>query len=174
MPSLKENYSFWLMPSQSSKQELQEIINKLASRHDAISFEPHLTLGTVSTEVCDNPKRALKALHHQSAPLTLKSPKVTCGKLFTQSVYLRFEASTVLQAIYEKSCCVVQGSPHPFYPHLSLIYKNLSNDIQGEILMSITPLRDIVFDAIKVIKTPASVQTNADVQSWVTVCEQNL
>ena len=70
MPTLKGNYGFWLMPEEKAKAHahLQQVIDRLALKEDALSFEPHLSLSALSTERLKDPKEALRALISQSSP----------------------------------------------------------------------------------------------------------
>ncbi len=172
---VKENYGFWLMPEEGARRDLQYLIKGLALEYDAVVFEPHLTLNIVSTSELSDPEKALDTLVKRSKKLLLKHPKLTMGKLFTQSVYLRFNESQPLTALYDVSCEVLQVPSAPFYPHLSLIYKNLEEGLKAEMRRKIqVPLERVTFDAIRVMKSSASVETKADVENWQTICEKNL
>ncbi len=166
-------YCLWLMPEKEAAGELQRVITELAMTYEAVYFEPHLTLSIVPVvDLCD-PEGALDSLISRSKPLTLHEPKVTIGNLFTQSVYLRFEESNDLNCLQALSCDIFTIKPSVFYPHLSLIYKDLDEKMKQEIASKIRLTRDrITFDRLRLVKSSSSVTSNADVKAWKTVFEK--
>ena len=160
-------YCLWLMPEGKAFDGLNHLIKGLAKDYGAVEFEPHLTLTTVPVSDLDDPEKALEALVNKSKPLTLKAPQIVTGNLFTQSVYLRFEDSPELKALHALSCKLLGIQQLDFYPHLSLIYKDLGEEIKQEIASEIKiSLQNITFDRLEIIRSSPSVTCSADVQYW--------
>lgn len=138
-------------------------------------FDPHLTLNSMPTSNLPDPERALKKLVSHASSLLLEHPKLTMGHLFTQSVYMRFAESTILTNLYERSCEILNTPSVLFYPHLSLIYKNLDEGVKADMIKEMNILLDqVTFDSIRVVKSSASVETKADVDNWQIICEEKL
>lgn len=104
----------WLVPAQPSHTRLSSLIADLARRYDAPAFEPHLTLGRVSSP-------ALPELRVPTGSITLKSIGTFSSQVFTKTLFVRFAPDRALQALRSS----LKMRAEKYDPHLSLLYCKL-------------------------------------------------
>lgn len=164
--------AFWLLPSAPARDFFQALIEDLAQRFDAPSFEPHLTL-------CST--RLLKAAQFQRlAKLTLpriielEIEGIECSETFTKTLFVQFKRSAELFRLRDDVANALGvNDDAELDPHLSLIYKKLPNERKIELARTIRiPFEVVRFEAIKAILTPSKVKGRAEVEAWRTIWER--
>ena len=164
--------AYWLIPSADHKRFFEETIRSLAARFDAPVFEPHVTIYAGQTAGVDSPGRiieeAVSSVEGVGEPMTLRVERVGFSEKFTKTLFVEFADSPQLSAISE-SIKRLSSAPREYElkPHLSLIYKDLSEAEKRALAQTITiPFSEVAFDEIKAITGPAQTSTREDVEAW--------
>jgi hypothetical protein len=170
--------SIWLQPVGRQKQQLQSLINRLASEYHTVSFRPHLTVCNVSGDL--TALDAAAAYIKQCALLPLKVAKrdVT-GAVITpfRAVFIEVENSPALRQFRERLREIVGvASSALIPPHISLLYtldgvsQSHRPDLDAEVLAAIaTRCAAEIEDADFTLSQPLVNSTGAtgtDVHNW--------
>ena len=171
---INEHFVWWLIPCSRHRHSLQETIDTLASRHDAVSFTPHITLGPPFASSDDPPQ-----LFSSTGGLVSISPsqmRVATGDRFTQCVFLRFDQDIAGLEDLRQQVLDVTGAasdPDDRFPHLSLLYKQSlvetdANRIAESLSLEQLGVCDnpLVFDTLQLMRINLPVETNEDVRKW--------
>jgi len=146
----------WLMPAPPARDFLRATVERLARRHDAPIFEPHLTLG-VSAE--------MPVLLQQIAagPIRLRKVGTFFSSVFTKTLFVRFELTPALESLR-----LALGMNDVRYdPHLSLLYRKLPMEDKARLARSVSlPFATITFDRIAFVRCVSPTRHRADVESW--------
>jgi 2'-5' RNA ligase len=163
----KSIVAYWLIPEESARTYLSSVIADLAARFDAPVFEPHLTLFAIAKQ--DDPivPTEMDVLASFSPP-RLSVCEVKSSDVFTKTIFVQFAAcERLLQMNRALSEAWGRASNYDLDPHLSLIYKTMSDDQKRRIADSIKiPFRNVIFDSVKTVICPASIETREDVEAW--------
>lgn len=161
------DFSFWLMPSASDRERLQEMIDHLCSQYDAPSFEPHVTLH-VAESSNDEVKEVLTSMKYDGNPIVLKVEGVRWSSVFTKTLFVEMTNSEELVALANSTrrrC--KKPSAYQLKPHLSLLYKSMPTEQLSMVAPSLHfDKLAIEFDEVKGIYTPGPVETPEDVRIW--------
>lgn len=151
---------FWLIPAKPQRELFGKIIRILADEFGAPRFEPHLTLGLAPEE--RSPRNLLKRI--QASPISLRIRGIAYSDKFTKTLFIRFENTPGL----EKLVGDLGSNPKSLRdPHLSLIYRRLSEATKRELAATINlPFRDVLFDVIKAVNCVSPTETRQDVENW--------
>jgi 2'-5' RNA ligase len=170
---MKQNKDFriayCLLPAANDIELLRAIVNKLAQTQDAPAFEPHLTLYVSSLNPTDDGEKTVKEFACAFTPVHLKVSEVQESDLYTKTLFLKFVPDGEVDRMYS---WLKQASSAPseytFSPHLSLMYKTLSQAARESLKAEMeTSLLDLItFDKISVWKTGAEVTCGDDVLAW--------
>ena len=159
--------AYWLIPSEPARSLFQRIINDLARRYDAPSFEPHVTVYVGA----DRADAAVKALGKAVGECTLvrQTPLgIDHSDEFIKTLFVRLAMNAALQKINDVIRKTTNDSwQYELKPHLSLLYKNLATATRSELAASITvPFSEVAFDSVQAIRCISPTQTDADVEAW--------
>lgn len=191
-------YVFWLMPTKEDADLLKTtIMNDLKDEFDAVSFDPHVTLGPpVRVRDIPDPQRALEIVTLSSTTsrgkqlrgsghrqIVLTGAHAGYGQLYTQSVFLQLESTPQLDALYQLSVNVghrktehVHPYPIEHFPHMSMLYENccqeqreaVAEKVQQKLLE--TRLKNqIAFDAVQLMRIQLPVEGPEGVKKWEVV-----
>jgi len=172
---MERRISLWLMPSTEYFELLQERIRALAKECNAQVFEPHVTVWSgLGIEVtCRNLiERAISGV----GIITLQVEKIDFSPEFFKTLFIVFRSNSVLSRLSERFRTLWEKpSAYELKPHLSLIYKHMSRNEQQRLALGIElPWRQIEFDRIRAMSTPADDQAAMDVTSWRSIFSANL
>ena len=173
---LKTKVSFWLIPSDEDRAYFQGIINTLAQKYDAPTFTPHVTI--YSGEYA--PEESLTALIEKATQgvqdFSLRVDKLLYTDEYTKTFFVQFHPSSILIQISETLRNSSQKpSDFALNPHLSLIYKHLSEVIKQGLMTNLSlPRSEIFFDEVQAIATSDKVQDREDVESWEVIYTRKL
>ena len=161
-------YSLWLEPDAKIKNQLQEIICKLAKQHRLPFFEPHITLlGGIETKEEKAISNAEKiAAAFDKFPLVLG--EVSFSTTYFQSVFVRVKASAKLMEANIMAKKLFGMENNVFMPHISLLYRDHKMELREKIASRIK-LQKLDFLAEKIIVIPESINP-AD---WVHLAEDS-
>jgi len=146
----------WLMPAPPARDFLRSTIERLARRHDAPIFEPHLTLG-VSAEVPVLPQQIA------AEPIRLRAVGTFFSSAFTKALFIRFELTPALQTL--RLTLGMNGAQYD--PHLSLLYRKLPIEEKARLARSVLlPFPTVTFDRIALVRCVSPTRSRADVEAW--------
>ena len=163
-------YSVWLVPSKKDLDNLSHLIRDIASSQNSQTFVPHIT---IFGNIKKNKKSVINETKiifadHRSA--TLKITNLNQSEDFFKTVFIEFEVSKFLQSAFlqlkNKFRDSTSYAEKPFKPHLSLIYKNLSEKKRISIINSLRLKKSYSFNQIY-IASPRNVYRGwYDIKSW--------
>ena len=95
---------------------------------------------------------------------------------FTKTLFVQFAPSPELAQLSEDlRRASVSRNDYELNPHLSLIYKEMDEEMKRRLANSITlPFTEVTFDGVKAIISPAEIKKREDVETWRVVAEQKL
>lgn len=119
-------FTLWLTPSELLRSTVSGIIRRLAADLDAVEFEPHVTVFCgPSTEA--EAATIAGAIAAQFAPIELIADRLDSTGHYTKTLFVQFEESAIARRMFELARdCYFRRSNYVFKPHLSLLYKTLS------------------------------------------------
>lgn len=143
--------AFWLLPEETSHKYLSAVIEKLSAYYKAPIFSPHLTLYAGEVE----PKELetiLKSM--QNEPLELETDGLSFSPLLQKTLFIEFKYSSRLAQLETKLRSHLSDiSNYDLSPHLSLIYKNISEVEKRKLSESIElPFSTITFNQLVAIQ----------------------
>lgn len=167
--------SLWLVPTAADRILFQKLIDQLVQTYGAPRFTPHVTLysGECTTE-------SIPALVEQATQdvqsLCLKIDQLLYSAEFTKTLFVQFHPDPRLSQLSDTiRISVPQPSDYELNPHLSLIYCQMSQEVQQQLISELRiPRSQVCFDQIKAIATPKLVRTRQDVESWQEVWASKL
>lgn len=168
--------SYWLLPSAADRAFFQDVINTLASTYEAPSFEPHVTIYSGTYAPQDNPEALLQQATNNIQRIRLCVDTLLYTDVFTKTLFVQFHPSRLLTATSEAlRRAVSEPSDYVLNPHLSLIYKQMSNTTKQRLASSLhIPQSQIVFDEVSAVVSTGRTQTPIDVERWRTIYRRKL
>jgi 2'-5' RNA ligase len=165
---LKTKVSFWLIPSEEDRGFFQKIIDTLSLEYDAPSFTPHVTIYSGEYAPDESPAELIEKVTQEVQPFSLKVDKLLYTDEFTKTLFVQFKSSEILSKISQNLQSSSKNSSNfELNPHLSLIYKQMSEETKKNLTTSLTlPKSEVFFDEVRAISTPERVQKREDVESW--------
>ena len=173
---MKTKVSFWLIPSEEDRAFFQEIIDTLSQEYDAPAFTPHVTIYSGEYAPDETPASLIEKATQGVQSFSLRVDNILYTDEFTKTLFVQFHASGILSQISE----ILRSSsrkPSDFAlnPHLSLIYKQMSEETKKNLTTSLTlPKSEVVFNEVRAISTPDKVQVREDVESWKVIYTRKL
>ena len=162
--------AFWLLPAAPAKQFLRSLIDDLAARYDAPSFEPHLTLGSTDFDG----RFDFARLDRMQLPdsIELQVDCIQHSEKYTKTVFVRFQSTNDLLAL---RTTVSGETTDDFEPHLSLIYKTMPAEMREELARRIDlPIARVRFDGINAISTAVPLKSAEQIKAWQSLWQRNL
>jgi 2'-5' RNA ligase len=167
--------AFWLVPERGTQALFEPLIRELAAEFDAPVFEPHVTLQGADVGEAEA-LRALRDVCASYGAIELEISGIEHSPKYTKTLYVQFRpsaaATALSDAVRDRLAC---SSNYEFNPHLSLLYKELPDETKRAAAAEVRlPFDRMRCDRVKVISTPASIKTAAEVHAWRTLGECNL
>ena len=174
MEEREQKVAFWVMPAADAKAVFTSLIDDLAERLDAPRFEPHVTLGGAALEEpCAI--ELLDTIAAAHAPLRLQVAGVDCSEEYTKTLYVQFQPSIEASAMSDALARGISDDGYHFDPHLSLLYKTMSEAGKAELARETRiPLEQVKFDAVQLVSIPRAIKGPDDVRAWRTIAERRL
>lgn len=118
-------HAIWLTFSNSDREYLKNIIDKISEKYNAPKFEPHITVyGLIDSEINQIDKIA-KVISNQNSFLVKKSEILQSEELW-KTVFIELKINQQLESIHKNLKKYFEKiSKYEFNPHISLIYKIL-------------------------------------------------
>lgn len=163
--------AIWLVPQYPERRLLQERIRSLASRYSGPVFVPHMTLYSCHRTPQQQELAVLARIARSRSPLLFETEDYACGSSLTKAFYLRLMSSPAaeeLQGALHRE--LPRPSTYQFEPHVSLLYQELSQSAQAELLQE-TRLRheDIRFDQLWAVAIPERLRSAGNLSGWQTL-----
>ncbi|HBB35057.1 MAG TPA: cyclic phosphodiesterase-like protein [Cyanobacteria bacterium UBA8803] len=165
---MKTKVAFWLVPAVEDRAFFQEMIDTLAHEYDAPAFVPHVTIYFGECQPDESPTSLVEEAIQGVKSFSLAVDRLLYTDQFTKTLFVQFQPNSVLTQISETLRHSL-GQPSDFVlnPHLSLIYKQMSEETQKYLVTSITlPKSEVFFNEVQAILAPNKTQTREDVESW--------
>jgi 2'-5' RNA ligase len=168
--------SYWLLPSTADRAFFQNIINTLARTYEAPPFEPHVTIYSGASSPQDNPEALLQQATNSIQRIHLCVDTLLYTDVFTKTLFVQFHPSPILTAISETlRNAVSEPSDYVLNPHLSLIYKQMSNSTKQHLVSSLhLPQSQIIFDEVSAVVSSGRTQTPRDIENWNMIYRRKL
>ncbi len=146
--------SIWLCPDYNNELYLQNVINCLSDIHNSLSFSPHCTL----VSGIKSNKHELENIIDNSidniGPIIVKSKKISYTNILWKTVFIELVVSKDLKSLQNSIFTEIKSNiDYKFDPHISLIYKLMTNDIKKEIINSLHLKNSFKMDKIVAVKT---------------------
>lgn len=128
-------HAIWLTFSESDREYLKNIINKISEKYHAPKFEPHITVyGLIDSEINQIDKIAKEAISNQNLFLVKKSEILQSEELW-KTVFIELKINQQLESIHKNLKKYFEKFlKYEFNPHISLIYKILPIDERIKII----------------------------------------
>jgi len=167
--------AYWLIPVEPSRSFFQRMINDLARRYDAPSFDPHVTVH-VGSDHADAAESALAEAARVCKSINLKALEIGHSSEFIKTLFEQFALNTELRQLNEIIRDAAQDSSrYELNPHLSLLYKKIPDAVRCELAGSIkVPFSEVVFDLLKAVRCVSPTQSATDVEAWRLVATKQL
>jgi 2'-5' RNA ligase len=155
--------------------QLSALIRELAQRFDAPVFEPHVTL-YVSDAANENPHSVLAKVASGRGPYRLDIAQLSYSDKFTKTLFVQFAAHPDLTRFSEDlRRASASRNDYELNPHLSLIYKEMDAETKSRLASSIAlPFKDVIFESVKAVISPATINSWADVEAWRVVAKRKV
>jgi len=158
--------SIWLIPAREDAQYIQVIIDNLSINYQAPVFSPHCTLYSP----IDLPKAELKKILERSAKnmksFYVKNIMISHTEDLWKTIFIELLRSSELEQLQQEVISQFQvEQPYKFSPHISLLYKEISDKIKEDIIRNLQVKNSFKMDKI------AAVRTGPNVDNWETVVE---
>ena len=153
--------AYWLLPAEPARSFFQEVINHLARRYGAPPFEPHLTIH-VGSNRAGTAEKALSMVARDCKLVTLKMLEIDHSSEFMKTLFVQYGMTAQLQQLNQSIRTAAQdSSDYRLNPHLSLLYKRISNHEQRLLTRSIeVPFMEVKFDSLKAIRCISPTQNS--------------
>ena len=158
--------SIWLIPAPEDAQYLQAIINNLAATYQAPVFNTHCTLYSPN----DLPAAELRQILERSAnnikSFCVKKATISHTENIWKTIFIELLRSPELEQLQQAVISQFpNGQPYEFLPHISLLYKEMSDKKKEDIIRNLQVKNSFKMDKI------AAVRTGPNVDNWATVVE---
>jgi len=168
-------FTLWLTPCEPLRTLLRSMVSELAERVGAVAFEPHVTVFCGPSN--DAEARAVAArVARQFAPVELTAARLEHSEHYTKTLFVQFQDSARLQRIFQTAAAhYSRSSNYVLNPHLSLIYKNLNEEIRRKLCETLdVPMGSYRFDRVRMIETEVPIEDCGPIRRWRVVYDEPL
>jgi 2'-5' RNA ligase len=168
-------FSVWLVPEEKDNEYLRTIVDNLAKQYSSPVFSPHLTLAGSITSSLEEAKNAVDEVFKKTRPFKIRKTKLNQSELFFKTVFIELELDDNLKNLYiafaEK---IKEGDISTFKPHISLIYKLMSEQEKLKIIEKLSIKDEFTIEYVTINAPRAGAKDFMDVEGWRTVYKRNL
>jgi hypothetical protein len=163
---------YWLTPANAERALFGDIISILSKQFAAPNFDPHLTL-LAATEDGQSPEQVLQNI--DARPISLAALDVAFSAEFRKTLFVRLESNPLLQdLVIDLARAVSSPGKQLVDPHISLLYKSLSPEVQKELATTIKlPVQTVTFDSIAAVRSISPIANGADVEAWEVLVQKS-
>ncbi|MDP8219327.1 MAG: hypothetical protein P9M03_11455 [Candidatus Theseobacter exili] len=161
-------FALWLMPAGSVNKTLAQLISNISKQFNAPVFEPHVTLLGGLKSIHNPLKNKAENLVSELSKFNVYLTEPEFSDSYFQCLYYKVKATRQIISVYETAFGIFcpakkMGS---FFPHLSLLYGNISQDKKQEILKNFKS-NQFVFN----VQSIYLVSIDGDPEDWKIVKE---
>jgi len=145
---MTNRYSLWIMPPGGLYEKLSDLIVQIAGRYHSPVFKPHVTLLGSVPGGRESIVSATSRLASSLKPYDIYLTNAGCLDEYFRCLFIEVERSDeVLRANMAAKRTFANNDDRGYFPHLSLMYGNLSIDVKKEIISDIGEKFDLTFRA---------------------------
>lgn len=172
---MKQLLSVWLVPQEEDEKYLKEIIDNLALENNSPKFIPHLTVfGDIRIDPIDLEK-AIEKVFANVKKFSIKKTNISQSEAFFKTVFVEFEKSELLINIFRNlSKETIEKNEDEFMPHISLIYKTMSEQEKNKIIESLKIKDKFIIDRVFINAPKEGTEDFFDVEGWRTLFTKQL
>lgn len=172
---MKTLSSVWLVPDTKDRLYLENIVQTLSLKNGSPNFIPHLTLfGDLEIEL-NELKNIIYILFNNCHKFNIQKTKVNHSELFFKTVFIEFELNEKIKDFYLKlSSKTDNRSLDNFKPHISLIYKTMSDEEKLQIIESLNIKDNFTIGSIYINAPKNGEKDFLNVSGWQTVYKKEL
>ncbi|WKT57441.1 2'-5' RNA ligase family protein [Candidatus Nitrosotenuis chungbukensis] len=150
-------FSIWAEPATKDAKYLFQIICKLGKKYHSHTFNPHITMYSGIRSVSDA-KLAIQNCKNMGK-FTVMATGLDFSDSLWKTVFVNVEKNQRLEQIHDTvKENIRQSTQYRFNPHISLIYKKMSNSEKQEIIDGLRIKQKFTFDKIAVITSSRNVE----------------
>ena len=158
--------SIWLIPAFEDVEYLQAIINNLAATYQAPVFSPHCTLYSPTDLPAARVKKILERSVKNMKSFYVKKATISHTENIWKTIFIELLSSPELEQLQQAVISQFpNGQPYEFLPHISLLYKEMSDKKKEDIIRNLQVKNSFKMDKI------AAMRTGPNVDNWTTVVE---
>ncbi|RNC72713.1 MAG: hypothetical protein ED859_01770 [Desulfuromonadales bacterium] len=166
-------FSVFLVPAADDGRWAEGVISELASRYDAPSFEPHVTVygGPYAEDADLEPlRRVLTDVAAETGPITLHVAGLGVTEEYFRTLFVAFDEELCLRRLHEAvKGAVICDSGYELVPHLSLLYAEMPLAVKEMAARTVAlDRREMRFDEVKIV-APDPVTGWSDAKRWQTL-----
>jgi len=167
--------AYWLIPTEPAHSYFQNVINDLAQRYDAPTFEPHVTIH-VGANCTDTIGGVLSKAAQGCEQVVLQALEMSNSSEFIKTLFVQFARNRQLQQLHRSIRAAAQdSSEYQVNPHLSLLYKKMSIQDGRLLARSIEVLfAEVAFNSLKAVRCISPTESRRDVEAWRVLATQKL
>ena len=148
-----KNVSYWLVPAEPMRTDIQKLVERLATQFDAVPFEPHVTIYSGKSDE-NEVRRNVEIVVNRFRPMPLVARSLEFSPVLRKTLFMQFEPSSALQSI---SDTIKENSRDPadyqLDPHMSFLYQFLPDTVLSKLAEEIAlPKGRYDFDTVQVIE----------------------
>jgi 2'-5' RNA ligase len=131
-------YFLWAIPDGEAYEQYGELIRRLGQQYQGPLFEPHVTvLGGIEGEEAGIVDQ-VRMLAEKISPLSIELQQSAYDTEYFRCVYFHVKETPALLAANLQAQVLFGKNPvSPFQPHLSVMYGEIPNGIQQEVLKAL-------------------------------------
>ncbi len=146
-------YAIWLTFQKDDENLLQDIINKLSKKYNSDSFKPHITAYALLVDIeLDKMSKICQNISTELKPFDVHFLNISYSDYFWKTLFVNLKPSRIMTEIHENVSEKIQKlENNVFEPHISLIYKKMSNDHKKEISKTLRLKKQFKINSISIL-----------------------
>jgi 2'-5' RNA ligase len=162
-------HAIWLTFSNRDHDYLKKIIDKISEKYYAPKFEPHVTVYGLINSKIDHIDLVLREISLNCGSCKVKKTKILQSEELWKTVFIELEMNKQMKTIHENLKKYFGNiAKYEFKPHISLIYKTLSQEEKNKIINELELKNEFIIDKLVIQKF------FPDIEKWQIVKKYNL
>jgi 2'-5' RNA ligase len=160
-------YAIWLLFNKTDTKYLKKIIKEFSNEFDSPIFIPHITVyGLLNLDI-ESIKKIVKRSIQDIEPFIIEKSKIKESDDIWKTLFVEIKMNLELNAINDKlKFKLIKSSKYKFSPHISLLYKKLSNIQKLKIIKNLKIKNEFEIDKIAILKFSKNVDEWKIVQTF--------
>jgi len=127
-------YAIWFTFQKEDETLLQNIIDTLSKKYNSISFKPHISIYGLTNIKLNKISNICQSISSESKPFNVDLLNISYSNNFWKTIFINLEKNIIMKKIYNNfNEKINKFENNIFEPHISLIYKKMSNEQKKEI-----------------------------------------